>query len=252
MVVIVSTGGITEIDSALEPFLLLASRTLTVKFDVPAAVGVPLITPAAVIVSPAGSVPEARVTVYGPAPPDHATVALYGTATVAGGRDVVVMTGGPGRTVIVNVSVSVWPIASVAVTVNVAELAVVGVPVIVPAPDIAMPAGSEPPVTANVYGVLPPVAAICPVNGTPTSASGSVCAVTTTFVAAVTVIDSSLDAVRAEESVTLTVKVEVVLAATSGAVPVIAPVGLRVRPVGSVPEASAQDSGGVPAVAASV
>lgn len=162
------------------------------------------------------------------------------------------MTGGAGRTVIVKVSVSVCPIASVPVTTNVAEDAVVGVPLIAPVLDIVTPAGSAPEVTANVYGVLPPVAAICALYGTPTSARPRVCAVTVTAVAAVTVIDSALVAVRALASVTRTVKFEVVLDATRPAVPEMVPVELSVKPGGSVPEAMVHDSGVVPPVAASV
>jgi hypothetical protein len=46
-----------------------ASVTRTVKLGLPAAVGVPLITPDALRVSPAGKDPEASVQAYGVAPP---------------------------------------------------------------------------------------------------------------------------------------------------------------------------------------
>src|SRR5262247_3467281 len=60
--------------------------TRTVKFAVPAAVGVPVIAPVlGVSVSPAGSVPLASAQVYGGVPPLAATVALYGWVTVPPG-----------------------------------------------------------------------------------------------------------------------------------------------------------------------
>lgn len=54
---------------------MLVSVTLTVKFDVPTVVGVPLITPALLNVSPAGREPV-KVKVSVPAPPVAATVWL--------------------------------------------------------------------------------------------------------------------------------------------------------------------------------
>jgi hypothetical protein len=61
VVVIVNTGaGFTIIESAFVAVLavgVVASVTVTVKFEVAAVVGAPEITPAEVIVNPAGSVP---------------------------------------------------------------------------------------------------------------------------------------------------------------------------------------------------
>jgi hypothetical protein len=48
---------------------LLASVTVTVNDAVPAAVGVPEITPLELRVNPAGSVPELTLKIYGVVPP---------------------------------------------------------------------------------------------------------------------------------------------------------------------------------------
>ena len=55
----------------------LASVTLTVNDVVPAAVGVPLICPALLSVSPAGKEPEEIDQLYGVVPPLAANVAVY-------------------------------------------------------------------------------------------------------------------------------------------------------------------------------
>jgi hypothetical protein len=52
------------------------SETATVKFAVPAAVGVPEIVPAALRVSPAGSEPVTTDHWYGLTPPDASSVML--------------------------------------------------------------------------------------------------------------------------------------------------------------------------------
>ena len=51
------------------------SVTDTLKVVVPSAVGVPLITPEALMVSPGGRVPEASAQVNGPTPPVEVNVA---------------------------------------------------------------------------------------------------------------------------------------------------------------------------------
>ena len=61
------------------------SATRTVKLDVPRALGVPLITPAADRDRPAGRVPLADH-VYGATPPEALRVVEYGTNLVAVGR----------------------------------------------------------------------------------------------------------------------------------------------------------------------
>jgi hypothetical protein len=55
------SAAYTTMESALEADRPPLSATLTVKFDVPAAVGVPAIAPAALSDSPAGSEPPASV-----------------------------------------------------------------------------------------------------------------------------------------------------------------------------------------------
>ena len=59
------------------------SATWTLKFVVPVVVGVPLIVPSELRVSPAGRLPEARVQVYGFTPPVAVSVAEYGTLITA-------------------------------------------------------------------------------------------------------------------------------------------------------------------------
>jgi hypothetical protein len=62
------------------------SVTLTVKFEVPAVVGVPLMTPPELKDSPAGSVPESSDHVYGVTPPVAESVWLYATPIWPSGR----------------------------------------------------------------------------------------------------------------------------------------------------------------------
>jgi hypothetical protein len=113
------------------------------KFDGPAAVGVPEMTPAELIARPGGSAPLASDHVYGGLPPVAPSVVEYGTPTVAAGSDVVVMTSG-GATVIDSDLVVECVAASVTFTVKVDVPALVGVPEMTPALLIASPAGSEP------------------------------------------------------------------------------------------------------------
>ena len=54
------------------------------------------------------------------------------------------------------------PLASVRVTVKLEPPVVVGVPVMAPPAESVRPLGSDPVVTAKVYGVRPPVAAMLP------------------------------------------------------------------------------------------
>src|SRR3989304_489177 len=69
-VVVTDSAAYTVIESALSEYAPLASITRTVKFDVPAAVGVPLITPVAVFrFNPAGRLPVATDQLYGVLPP---------------------------------------------------------------------------------------------------------------------------------------------------------------------------------------
>jgi hypothetical protein len=63
-------------------------------------------------------------------------------------------------------------VESVAVIVKVDEPAVLGVPENTPADDRVKPAGSDPVVTENEYGAVPPVAVKVALYGRPTSACG--------------------------------------------------------------------------------
>ena len=131
------------------------SVTLTVRFAVPAAVGVPLtVQPFAPSVNPAGSVPPVIVQLYGAVPPLAPIVPVYGVPTVPSGRFVVVSIN-PPEGLIVRLT---GPLAlccgfeeSVALTVKFAIPAAVGVPLTVqPFAPSVNPAGSVPPVIAQV------------------------------------------------------------------------------------------------------
>ena len=52
------------------------SVAVTVKFEVPAAVGVPDMAPDVLILNPAGKLPPVRLKLMAPVPPEAATVAL--------------------------------------------------------------------------------------------------------------------------------------------------------------------------------
>jgi hypothetical protein len=78
------------------------SVTRTVKFEVPTVVGVPLIPPAALSVSPAGKLPDAIAHVLFPVPPLDASVWLYAVPTTAGGNDEVVTVSVGGLTTMLN------------------------------------------------------------------------------------------------------------------------------------------------------
>ena len=88
-----TTGRRTSIESACTvdwTVGLLASVTLTVKFDVCAVVGVPVSAPVEPFRdSPAGSPPELRDQWYGGAPPVAPRVCAYVVPVVAGGREAV-------------------------------------------------------------------------------------------------------------------------------------------------------------------
>ena len=121
-----------------------ASVTVTSKFEVPAVVGVPEMTPALLIASPAGSDPVDSDQLYGVVPPVAARVVEYAVPTVPPGSVVVEMASGAGFTVIANDWVAVPAAASVTLTSKFEVPAVVGVPEMTPALLIASPAGRVP------------------------------------------------------------------------------------------------------------
>ena len=76
---------------------LLESMTLTVKLNVPAAVGVPVINPVVeLMANPGGSDPALIDHVYEVAPPLALTFAEYETLITPLGREVVVIDKGAG------------------------------------------------------------------------------------------------------------------------------------------------------------
>ncbi len=75
------------------------SDTLAVKVYIAAAVGVPLNTPAAVMVTPGGGDPETIDQLYGGTPPTACSVRMYATPTVLGARNGCGTPSGGGFTV---------------------------------------------------------------------------------------------------------------------------------------------------------
>jgi hypothetical protein len=149
--------------------------TWTVKFDVPAAVGVPLITPVeAFRLNPAGRVPAETDQLYGVVPPVAVIVWLYAVPTVPAGSGLAVEIVGAatGLTVREKAFVAVPP--PVTWTVKLKAPAVVGVPPITPVEAFRLsPAGSAPAEIDQLYGVVPPVAVIVWLYTVPTVAAGS-------------------------------------------------------------------------------
>ena len=146
--------------------------TWTVKLDVPAALGVPLKTPAEDSVSPTGSVPAVTDQLYGGVPPETASVWLYGVPAVPAGSGLtVVIDSAAGSTVTVNAFVAVPP--PVTWTVKLDVPAALGVPLKTPAEDSVSPTGSVPAVTDQLYGGVPPETASVWLYGVPTVPAGS-------------------------------------------------------------------------------
>jgi hypothetical protein len=121
-------------------------------FDVPAEpLGVPAITPVdAVSVSPAGSVPETMLQVYGEIPPDAPRVTLYGMPTVPLGSEVVVMTKSASSMTTVTAADAVFCRLSVTCTLKEYRPSAVGVPVTDPSEPSVNPVGRVPPVWFHV------------------------------------------------------------------------------------------------------
>ncbi len=135
------------------------SVAFTIKFTVPAMVGVPLTRQLGPSVRPAWSVPEMMVQEYGEEPPATPIVELYGVPTVPAGSDPVVRLSPAGLIVSDTgpVVVCTGLLLSVAFTVRLAVPGVVGVPLMrQPAPS-DRPAGRVPAVTVQTYGDVPPV-----------------------------------------------------------------------------------------------
>ena len=134
-------------DNALVALPPPLSVNLTVKPAVPGADGVPLITPVdAARLKPCGNAPCDIAQVTGETAPDTARAAEYGEPAVPFGNVVVVITG-LELTVICRACVSLAPLASCTLAVNVDVPRFCGVPLIVPPLERAIPVGSAPPDT---------------------------------------------------------------------------------------------------------
>jgi len=139
---------------------------------VAAVVGVPESTPVELFsVSHAGNDdPEAIEYVYGPFPPVTVMVAVYFVPTVplpAEQGPQLRFIGGP-VTWMVQVAISVLPLASVTCVLNVYVPAVVGLPESTPVLLSVSPGGSVPEANAYLYGPVPPLADIIAEYDAPT------------------------------------------------------------------------------------
>src|SRR5271165_6242107 len=256
-VVIVSVGDAIVFNSAavFDTAGTSASVTFTVKLVLPAAVGVPLIAPVdAFSVNPAGRLPTDIAQLYGVVPPVAANVCEYPTPTCPFANDAVVIVSVGGAIVIDSAAVfdTAGTSESDTFTVKLALPAAVGVPLIAPVDAFSVnPAGRLPTDIAQLYGVVPPVAANVCEYPTPTCPFAND-AVVIVSVGDAIVIDSAavFDTAGTSESVTFTVKF--VVPAAVG-VPLIAPVdAFSVNPAGRLPTDIAQLYGVVPPVAANV
>src|SRR3954452_15374430 len=150
-VVRVSGGRAMVMLSACDAVAFELSLTCTVKFAVPAAVGVPLMVPFAASDSPAGSEPSVVDHAYPPVPPLAESVWLYAAPAVPPGSDDVVTVSGGGATLMLSACDAVAFELSLTCTVKFAVPAVVGVPLMAPLAASDRPAGSEPSVVDHAY-----------------------------------------------------------------------------------------------------
>src|SRR5437868_5795164 len=113
------TGALMAIVSALAAVPPAASVTWRVNDDVPAAVGVPLMTPVLELSDrPVGIAPPVRANVYGPVPPAVLTVWLYPETLISQLERVVEVIDSVSLTVIVRAFVAVDPATSATFTVK--------------------------------------------------------------------------------------------------------------------------------------
>src|SRR6267378_618024 len=144
---------------------LLWSVTITVKFAVPLGpMGVPVMTPAALMPRPAGKVPALMVNANVPRPPVATTGWLYAVPSTPAASVVVVIEGGAGKLMAMLrafVPVCVGLLESVTITVKFAvTFGPVGVPEIRPALLRVKPAGTAPALVVNVSAPNPVAATI--------------------------------------------------------------------------------------------
>ncbi len=208
------------------------SVTSTVKFELPAAVGIPLIVPLAPSDSPAGSEPALNDQLLPPVPPLAESVWLYVAPTVALGSEVVVTFNGGGlATEMLRPCMSVAFELSLTCTVKFAVPLAVGVPLMAPLAESDRPAGSAPGPLDHVYPPVPPLADSVWLYAAPTVPAGSDVVVMVNGGGA-TVMLRAWVSLPFELSFTCTVKLEVPAAV---GVPLMAPLGASVRPGGSEP-----------------
>ena len=121
---------------------------------VPDVVGIPLIWPDVLSVSPAGKLPELTDQLYGIFPPIAASVVEYKVLATPSGSDEVVICNSEtlGETAILRfvVAYCAGELESLTATVNKAVPAAVGVPLIWPALLSVIPDGSEPELSDQV------------------------------------------------------------------------------------------------------
>ena len=156
-VLIESSGGLTVSENGLDVICagVSLSATCIVKLAVTGVVGVPLITPAADNVRPAGNVPDVALQVYGVMPPLAVNVCEYAVPEVAAARgDVVVIESGAGFMMSERTCDAAWtgdPL-SVTCTVKPNVPTAVDVPLITPAADNVIPNGRLPDDNDQLYG----------------------------------------------------------------------------------------------------
>jgi hypothetical protein len=151
----------------------LESVIFTVNDDVPAVIGVPIICPALLNVSPTGNAPEDIDQLYGAVPPLAESVAKYAVPTCPPTKDEVVIWTGVAPAVAIAmlklfVVLCAGELASVTLTVNEAVPAAVGVPLICPALLSVSPTGNAPEDIDQLYGAVPPLAESAAAYAVPT------------------------------------------------------------------------------------
>jgi hypothetical protein len=217
-------------DNCLVPFPAELTA-LTVKLDVPAAVGSPDITPVSARLKPAGNEPLSRLHVMG-VTPVAASVWLYAVPTVPPGNVAVVIVG-EAATIVMDNSLVPFPaeLAALTVKLDVPSPSAVGVPEIVPVSSARLkPAGNVPLSRCHVMGVSPLAASVW-LYATPTVPPGNVVVVIAGAPPLVIVMDNCLVSLPVA-LVALTVKVYVF--AVVG-IPEITLVPARLKPAGNEP-----------------
>ena len=232
------------------PVTPFASVAVMSRLLLPAALGVPLSTPALVSVRPAGKAPEVTAKAYGPVPPDAVNVCAYAVPAVPAGSV-------PGASVTTTAALMVGlydrtpvtPFASVAVMSKLLLTALLGVPLSTPARDSDKPAGNAPEVTAKAYGPVPPDAVRVCEYAAPVVPLGSVLGASVTTTAAL--IAGLYDRTPLTPFASVAVISKLLLPVALG-VPLSTPVLDSVSPAGSDPLVTAKVYGPVPPDAVSV